>query len=476
MTQLRLYALTALVVICVVQGATAVLEQPLSYDITLTIDYDQGSFNGLCVINYTNPTGESLPELFFRLFANDSSLYGAASIHVDSVSVQTASMLFSLFVDDTVLMVPLNTPLQPEERVNIEFAFTGQTVLWPDPERVGSSQKGYGLLTKSASALTMTAFYPMLAVYTDGDWALDPSTGFGDALMGDSADYAVLITVQSGSTPVTSGKLIATSELEDKRKTYAFTASGARDFALVLVEANYQSKTIELNNATLRTWFTTQAELAGSSTIDMASFSFDLYERLIGPCPFDEIDLVEVPLRHAAGAEFSGLILVSSQYTRNAWQTFYSVIIAHEMAHQWFYAGVGNDVSEHPWLDEGFATYMSYEFLDAYSKTNVAQHELDQWRNVYLAAQQSRSDLAISSPQYAFPDSAIYSAFVYSGGATFLHALRTTLGDDTFYQALQTYYSQFLHRIATPTDLIQTFEHACSCSIADLLLEFRIMP
>ena len=32
-------------------------------------------------------------------------------------------------------------------------------------------------------------------------------------------------------------------------------------------------------------------------------------------------------------------------------------LAAHELAHQWFYALVGNDQARDPWLDEAFATY-----------------------------------------------------------------------------------------------------------------------
>lgn len=475
MVRSRLSVLIAAALICVSFTGVAALEQPLSYDIHLAIDYDQGSFDGRCVVNYTNTTGEQLSELFFRLFANDPSLYGTASIQVSSISIQTASVPLLLFVDDTVLLVPLDAPLQPEEQVTVEFAFAGQTAFWSDSGSTGIEQTGYGLLTKSSSALTLTAFYPILAVHTDEGWSLDPSTGFGDTLMGYSADYTVLVTTDSGPIPVTSGKLVATSKREDGQTEYAFTASGARDFALVLIAENYTSKTAELDHATIRAWFATQGFITAERTIDMAVHAFDLYEDIVGPSPFDDIDLVEVPLQRAAGVEFSGLILVSAEYARYPKQLFFSIIIAHEMAHQWFYAGVGNDVSEHPWLDESFATYLSYEFLESYLGTDVAQAELAQWSRTY-DSHRNRTHLAISSPKYAFPDSSTYGAFVYSGGATFLHALRTTLGADTFYRALQSYYSEFLHRIATPPDLFRIVESICDCQFDELLSEFRIMP
>jgi len=450
----------------------ALSQDNLRYEVDLVVDYDSGAFEGRATVQYTNSTGTALPELFFRLFANDSTLYGSAFVQVSEVSIQTASMPFSLFLDETILMIPLDEPLQPEARIEIEFLFSGGTSYWPQTDRYGSSETGYGLLTKSSSALTLTTFYPMLAVHSDEGWALDPSTGFGDTLMGDTADYSVQVTARAGPVPVTSGELIAVNPEVDST-TYTFAAQHARDFSLVFLE-NYIPSTTEIDDLIIRTWFTSQHQQAGLLAKEMAVFSLQLFEELVGPSPFREIEFAEVPLRSAAGVEFSGLILIGSQYAERPADPFFSVIISHEMGHQWFYAGVGSDVSEHPWLDESFATYLSYEFLGAYFNTTVAQRELDRWRNTYQIAQQRRSDLSVSSPKYAFPNSSTYSSFVYSGGATFLYDLRLELGDEAFYRGLQAYYRAMLHDVATPSDLIRIFEESCSCKIDELLSAYRI--
>ena len=440
----------------------------------VVIDYDSGSFEGRATIQYINSTGLALAELFFRLFANDSTLYGTAFVQIQEISIQTASMSFSLYLNDTVVLVPLDTPLEPEEAIEIEFLFTGQASEWPQDDVYGSSQTGYGLLTKSSSALTLTTFYPMLVVYSDEGWALDPSTGFGDTIMGDTADYAVRVTTRAGPTPAASGELIATHPVENSI-IYTFVANNARDFSLVLLE-DYSLSTAENGDAIIRTWFTSQHQQAGLLANEQAVFSLHLFEELVGPFPFREIDLVEVPLRSAAGVEFSGLILIGSQYAGRPEDLFFSIIVCHEMAHQWFYAGVGNDVSEHPWLDESLATYLSYEFLATYFDSSTAQGQLEQWRRTYQSAQWDWSDLAVGSPRYAFPNSAAYSAFVYSGGATLLHDLRTALGDEMFYQGVQAYYREFLHYIATPQDLFRVFEETCACQLDELFSEFLIAP
>ncbi len=445
-----------------------------NYEMHVFVDYDSGTFEGRAMIQYTNSTGIALSELFFRLYANDSTLYGTAFVQVSEVFIQTASTTFSLFLDETVLMIPLSESLQPEETIEVEFRFSGRTSQWPQHDRYGSSETGYGLLTKTSSALTLTAFYPMLAVYSDEGWALDPSTGFGDTLMGDTADYSVQVTTRAGPIPVSSGELIAVDPQTDST-TYAFAARNARDFSLVLLEG-YIPSTTEINDVIVRSWFTSRHQQAGLLANEMAVFSLQLFEELVGPSPFREIEFVEVPLRSAAGVEFSGLVLVGSQYAERPEDLFFSVIVSHEMAHQWFYAGVGNDVSEHPWLDESFATYLSYEFLAAYYDSATAQMELDRWRSTYQIAQREWSDLSVGSPKYAFPNSSTYSSFVYSGGATFLYDLRLELGDEAFYRGLQAYYRAMLHDIATPSDLILIFEEICSCQIDELLSVYRMVP
>ena len=195
----------------------------LSYDIDLIVDYDAGSFEGIAVIDYTNSTGMPLSELFFRLYANDDGLYGTAFIQILDIAIQTDSRSFSLYLDDTVVLVPLDEPLQPDAPIEVTIAFSGGASNWPANQQIGSDETGYGLLTKSATALTLTAFYPMLAVYSDEGWALDPSTGFGDTLMGDTADYSVQLTTRPGLTPVASGEIVAVNPAVDST-TYTFTA------------------------------------------------------------------------------------------------------------------------------------------------------------------------------------------------------------------------------------------------------------
>jgi pimeloyl-ACP methyl ester carboxylesterase len=58
--------------------------------------------------------------------------------------------------------------------------------------------------------------------------------------------------------------------------------------------------------------------------------------------------------------------------TRFADHVYY--VAAHEVAHQWWYAVVGNDIYREPWLDEAFAQYSGI----------IYALELDQFENCML--------------------------------------------------------------------------------------------
>lgn len=439
------------------------------YAMEVTVDFASASFTGDLRVEYVNTTGIELGELFFRLYPNGTGIYGDASLRVTETSVEGRAVVAETFVEDTVLYVPLPEPLRPDARVAVTIAFEGTAENWVRAER---SPSAYGLLTRSENALTLTAFYPILALYTEEGWSLDPVFEFGDALMSEASSYEVRLTIPAGLTPVTSGTLCDEVEGEGSA-TYRYAIDGARDFSVVLLDG-YERRDAVVGDVTLAAWFTPEKEQAAEITLQRAADALTLFSDLFGPAPYDEVELVEVPLRHAAGVEFSGLILISSDYAEDPSDAFYDVIVSHEMAHQWFYAGVGNDVIEDPWLDESFATYLSYLFLDAFAGPGVASGTLDSWERTYDRARTGAPNATVATPLYAFSQSSTYSAFVYSGGAILLDTIRREIGDEAFFAAVGAYYADHLGRIATPSDLLAAFEASCGRRLDDLVRDFGL--
>ena len=88
-------------------------------------------------------------------------------------------------------------------------------------------------------------------------------------------------------------------------------------------------------------------------TLTEAVKALDLFSRLFGDYERERFVIVQGDFPD--GMEFSGLVFVGS-----AWfyqfdgspRNYLTLISVHEIAHQWWYAKVGNDAALNPWLDE----------------------------------------------------------------------------------------------------------------------------
>jgi len=441
-----------------------------TYILDVVADFDAGTFAGKATVTVRNQTTDDLDALCFRLYPNAETIYGAAALCITEVSVSGEPEAFVLDQNDTVLVVPLPGSLAIGETIEVGFLYEGSTAVhdtddWPAGE--------YGLMTRTASTMTLSAFYPLLAPYTREGWAIDPVLAYGDAVMADASDYVVSLTVSSGLSVYTTGHQV-TAKAASGVSTYTYEAADARDFAVVLAEETTVSERT-VSGITLRAAFLPRHAEALGIALDIAEGALRLFSDRIGPLPYGEVDIVEAPMVRAAGMEFTGLILVATAYAAIPSDAFFSVIVAHELAHQWFYAAVGSDVSESPWLDEGLATYLSYVYLEATGARGVAEQYLDNWKHSFERGRALYPDCTITTPAYAFPDAEAYRVFVYDGAALFWHAVRAALDDEPFYGLLQAYYELYRTRIASTEDMIGFLLATGNAAVRAALTDFEVL-
>jgi aminopeptidase N len=65
-----------------------------------------------------------------------------------------------------------------------------------------------------------------------------------------------------------------------------------------------------------------------------------------------------------------------------------------------------------------------------------------------------------------------YYQVVYVKGALFFDALRETVGDEIFFNALQDYFGQYKYGIASSEDLLDLFEEISEIQLDDLYQEW----
>lgn len=124
--------------------------------------------------------------------------------------------------------------------------------------------------------------------------------------------------------------------------------------------------------------------------------------------------------------------------------TYNESVVAHELAHQWWGDMITCRDFHHIWLNEGFATYG--EALWAEANGGPAAYHADLALNRYLGSG------TIWVPDATDESRVFSSSLSYNKASWVLHMLRHVLGDATFFQALQTYRTQWGYKSAVTED------------------------
>ena len=177
-----------------------------------------------------------------------------------------------------------------------------------------------------------------------------------------------------------------------------------------------------------------------------------------GPYPFAAYGIAVVD-NFPAALENQTLSIFGSGAESNA------AIIVHELAHQWFGDAVSTATWEDIWLNEGFASYAEWLWLEAEQGPEALAVGIVAERDQFVAAQASGATLP---PPGRPPHDDLFNVSVYRIGAMTLHALRLTVGDEAFFATLQTYFERYTGSTATTDDFIAVAEEVSGQDLDDL--------
>jgi len=184
------------------------------------------------------------------------------------------------------------------------------------------------------------------------------------------------------------------------------------------------------------------------------------FVRLFGDYPFQapyrsvvtEDDL-EIPL------EAQGLSIFGANFLEDDWST--ERLVAHELSHQWF----GNSLTIRSWRDiwmhEGFACYSEWLWSEESGRESADAKAREHWKRLDDLPQ----DLMLGDPG---PDD-MFDDRVYKRGALLLHALRLTMGDDTFFECLRTWVAAHRHGSVDRAELAALVVERGGSACADLM-------
>jgi aminopeptidase N len=200
------------------------------------------------------------------------------------------------------------------------------------------------------------------------------------------------------------------------------------------------------------------AEVAKHIAASLATF-----DARFGKYPYRAIEfqLINAKRGFDIGVEYPGLVvmLLNAGYTADT-----RFVTAHEVAHQWFYGVLGNDIYNEPWLDESFAQYSATLVEEQWAGKAAAAKVYD--RHVTRLGSRTRLPAGLSVNAYGKWN--MYYAAVYGRGAQFLHTVRGEIGDDAFFRGIQQYYSAHKYGVTHTSDVKAALERSSGSDLDPL--------
>ncbi len=448
-----------------------VLAPETCYQLALTLDPAQAAYQGSAKVVFSNQTGGEIRALVFRTYPNSKLVFGG-DLFVDRARVRGERVDPEVFLEDkTGLRLPLEPALPPGESVMVELEFSGQA-----PVDFGDLPDVYGIYNFAGQeqVLTLANWYPILAIYDGGEWQAEPVTGIGDAVVSQVGLYEVEITAPSNWHVVTTGSLIDESVAGDRtRRTFA--SGPVRDF-FVQLSPSFVMQQGEVGGVTVRHWGLPGGERRWDEALQATLDSLALFSERFGPYPYSELDVSAVPLKNGSGVEYPGVFLVGDTlYQADAQPPFLlGIVVSHEVAHQWWYGVVGNDVLAQPWQDEALTTYSSLLYQEVH-QPRFYDDTVQFYEDRVAATESQYGERAVAQPVEDFRSQrALYGPVVYLKGALFFRHIQNQIGQQKFFEALRAYYQTNRYQLVQPEALLSAFEASCNCDLNTVYQEWGV--
>lgn len=168
------------------------------------------------------------------------------------------------------------------------------------------------------------------------------------------------------------------------------------------------------------------------SEIDKTGDMLKVFSRMFGPYPFAHMKYGHCMAPFSGGMEHN---------TMTSQGTFNTTLTAHELAHQWWGDHVTCKSWQDIWVNEGFARYCEYLYLQTVSASQARQ-KIDALNTTVL----SNIAGSVFVTDTTNPSAIFSSRLTYDKGSLVIHMLRWELNDDTlFFRVLRAYQAKYAH-------------------------------
>ena len=432
---------------------------------------DEMALYGTMELDFTNRTDNALESIVLRTYANayqreenspaaidyfyDGSYkngFSAGSITIEGLWWNDAIITNWRYSDDaqTVLHVPIDALATGE---------SGQMLL-RFKLKIPNCAHRFGY---SEGVWQFGNALPTLSLFENGAWRTDPYCAVGDPFVSACANYTVSILAPEGFT-CAAGAAVTTEKTDDGLR-FRTQGHALRDFAFALS----------------REWVSASEKVSGTR---VTAYAFDqktaqaaakygaqavkTYSKLYGDYAWPQLTICMVDFP-AGGMEYAGLFFISRAYSAPDLRATMELVIAHEAAHQWFYALVGSDQYNQPWQDEALSEFAMLQYAKARYGQSAYENLL--YTRVKAPMQENIvSRITPGSPVDHFGSYDDYSTVVYGRGAALIEAIDTLTGNANAF--LRAYCDEFAFSFATRNDFERCLNRWSGMDLSPLVLDY----
>lgn len=494
-------------------SAQEYFQQEVNYRIQVTLDDKRNEIGGFVTIEYTNNSPDTLNFIYFHLWPNGYStnhtelakqllsLKGKQKLfndpelrgYIDSLDFRVNDRLVRWYLlpgQPDICRINLNKGLKSGEAIKVATPFHVK-IPFGVTSRLGHIGESYQI----------SQWYPKPAVYDRLGWHQMSYQDQGE-FYSEFGNYDVSITLPKNYIVGATGILKNNQEIQRldslasdtswiskanpgtlqfppssaQLKTLRYTACKVHDFAFFADKRFHvlKGKVLLPDSArVVTTWlmFTDQQSKLWKSAIPYLNNSIYEFSGWNGNYPYQSFTAVQSALSAGDGMEYPGITVIGSVKDSSSLDE----VIAHEVAHSWYYSALGSDERRYPFMDEGITSanevrYMSKRYPHrALWEVYIKNKKLAKFFHIdkmdvrmmkefeWLSQGRDNLEQPINLPATEF-SSLNYSLMIYNKAALGFNYLRAYLGDSLYDSAMHEYYREWKFKHPQPEDLNRLFE------------------
>ena len=277
----------------------------------------------------------------------------------------------------------------------------------------------------------------------------------------DRSTFEVILTVDTPYTAVSNGEFMGITDNGITRTFHWYENFPMVSYLISFVVGDFRRIEDKYGDLSIGYWVPPEysdedALRSFSRTPEMVAY----FNELTGiPYPYEKLDQIVIDDFMWGGMENITLIHQSSStmHTERARPDHTSDgLVAHEIAHQWFGNMLTTRNWANAWLNEGFATFLTYVWQE-YDQGRDAAEYGRRW----MLSSVKWADKSNPRPmvQYFYEsDMDLFDSNIYAKGALVLNMLQQMLGYDAFWRTVRIYAKEYQHKNVESQDLKRIFE------------------